>query len=195
MHVRRLLMAAATVTAIAAVPSAAQAQSAGKTDKATGGGQVLLSSDDAKRSTIAFTAQSTTTNPDDNAGKGQVQFIDRSNGGGKNAVKFHGVVDCIVVEGNRALIGGHDRDDEDVTFELNVLDGGEPNQERDMLYFDQSADGDCATEDRDDDEPDVALAKGNAQVRDGKGGNALPQDEEQAPAGLSTSLLTSALGL
>ena len=139
---------------------------AGNGDKATGGGQVLLG-DSGKASTIAFTAQGTT-----DAAKGQVQFIDRSAGAGKNQVKYHGVVDCIEVTGNRAIIGGHRRGDTADRFVLRVVDNGEPNRGADMIQFDQeSVAPDTCGDDDDDSAPEFALAKGNAQVRDGDSGN------------------------
>ncbi len=186
MRIRHL--AVAGVAALAAFPSAALAQE-GTTDKATGGGQVLFSDDDVKRSTIAFTAQN--TGDGTSAAKGQVQFIDRSAGGGQNAVKFHGTVTCIVVEGNRAQIAGlrrgGDRETEGDTFELTVVDNGEPNRGNDMIMFDNmDVDGQCEESEQDSDEPEIALAKGNAQVRDGDAENSFEDSSPLAPlAGLS----------
>ncbi len=159
---------------------------AGNGDKATGGGKVLFSDNDAKASTIAFTAQGTV-----DTAKGQVQFIDRSAGGGQNAVKFHGTVTCIVVEGNRAQIAGlrrgGDRETEGDTFELTVVDNGEPNRGNDMIMFDNmDVDGQCEESEQDSDEPEIALAKGNAQVRDGDAENSFEDSSPLAPlAGLS----------
>ncbi len=144
---------------------------AGNGDKATGGGKVLFSDGDVKASTIAFTAQGTTTDA-----KGQVQFIDRSAGTGKNQVKYHGVVDCIEVTGNAAIIGGYkkkgDPTDPDTRFVLRVTDNGEPNQGQDLIQFDNESDAADTCGDEDDDSPpEFALAHGNAQVRDGDSGN------------------------
>jgi hypothetical protein len=145
---------------------------AGNGDKATGGGQVLFSDGDVKASTIAFTAQGTT----DDA-KGQVQFVDRSEGTGQDAVKYHGVVDCIEVTGNLAVIGGFrkkgDPMDEEDRFVLRVQDNGEPNQGQDMIQFDSETDAAdlCGDDDMDDTEPEFSLARGNAQVRDGDSSN------------------------
>ena len=142
---------------------------AGNGDKATGGGQVLLG-DSGKRSTIAFTAQGTTE-----AAKGQVQFIDRSAGAGRNQVKYHGVVDCIEVTGNTASIGGYRKGEPADTadrFALRVVDNGEPNQGQDMIQFDDMTDEtNTCGDDEEDDAPEFALAKGNAQVRDGDSSN------------------------
>ena len=143
---------------------------AGNGDKATGGGQVLLG-DSGKRSTIAFTAQGTTE-----GAKGQVQFIDRSLGAGPNQTKYHGIVDCIEVTGNSAIIGGFqkkgDANEEGDRFVLRVVDNGEPNQGQDLIQFDnQSTAPDTCGDDDDDEAPEWSLAKGNAQVRDGDAGN------------------------
>lgn len=154
--------------ALLAIPGSAAI--AGNGDKATGGGQVLLG-DSGKASTIAFTAQGTT-----DAAKGQVQFVDRSVGAGRNQTKYHGVVDCIEVTGNMAIIGGYqkkgDANEEGDRFVLRVVDNGEPNQGQDMIQFDnQSTAPDTCGDDDDDEAPEWSLARGNAQVRDGDSGN------------------------
>ena len=158
MRIRNLLIAVA-VLAIA-IPGIASAGS--PTDRATGGGQTLLNTTGAGN-TIAFTAQGTAE-----AAKGQVQFIDRSAGTGQSQVKFHGVVNCLVVEGNRAQIAGENRDT-GAPFELSVVDNGEgAAADDDLILFDNTdVDGDCSTDDsEDDEEPELALARGNAQVYD-----------------------------
>ena len=137
-------------------------------DKATGGGQVLFSDDDVKRSTIAFTAQQTADGV-----KGQVQFIDRSAGAGKAQEKYHGRVTCIEVENNAADITGIATSKGDTTdFYLRVVDNGEgAAAQNDLIEFDSTNVGQCANDDDDDDRPEIALAKGNAQVRDGDSSN------------------------
>ncbi len=144
---------------------------AGNGDKATGGGKVLFSDDDVKASTIAFTAQGTT-----DAAKGLVQFVDRSEGTGKDQVKYHGVVDCIEAVGNLAVIGGFERggdpENDADRFVLRVQDNGEPNQGQDLIQFDdQTSAADTCGDDDDDTDPEFALARGNAQVRDGDSSN------------------------
>ena len=158
----------ACALALAAVPVASAL--AGNGDKATGGGQVLLG-DSGKASTIAFTAQGTTE-----AAKGQVQFIDRSAGAGRDQAKYHGVVDCIEVTGKTAIIGGYqkkgDANEEGDRFVLRVVDNGEPNQGQDLIQFDnQSTAPDTCGDDDDDEAPEWSLARGNAQVRDGNSSN------------------------
>jgi hypothetical protein len=126
--------------------------SAGQGDAATGGGQILVGSDGGAGSTIAFTAQGTAE-----AGRGQVQYVDRS---GEEQVVQHGTVTCIDVQGNVARIAGEWRDGG--TFGLYVQDNGEGDGS-DMIAVTPNL-TDCA-EDRDDDDP-TGLARGNAQVRD-----------------------------
>jgi hypothetical protein len=155
-HVVGLLAAVTTLS----VPVAATAGSG--TDRATGGGQILVGSQGAG-DTIAFTAQGT---PE--VAKGQLQFVDRTGGTGKGNVRYHGVVDCILVVGNTAEIAGHERDTGD-PFTLRVVDNGEGAKaaDPDMIFFDDTADDEpCVQDDNDDDDGSVALARGNAQVYD-----------------------------
>lgn len=151
---------------------------AGNGDKATGGGQILVGSNAG--STIAFTAQGTTE-----SAKGQVQFIDRSAGKGKNQVKFHGIVDCIEVTGNLAVIGGVPKSGTG-DFTLRVEDNGEPNQGADMIQFDRNSDIQCG-DGEEDDPPEMSLGRGNAQVRDGDSAN--PAQQNSSSAGLSALAL------
>jgi hypothetical protein len=161
---------ACALAAVVAMAVPASAAIAGNGDKATGGGKVLFSDNDVKASTIAFTAQGTT-----DAAKGQVQFIDRSAGTGRDQVKYHGVVDCIEVIENFGGFrkGAEDPSDPDVRFVLRVTDNGEPNQGQDMIQFDEESEATdtCGDDDDDDTTPEFALANGNAQVRDGDADN------------------------
>lgn len=147
--------------AAAAVALAPVAQAGSGVDRATGGGQILVGTRGAG-DTIAFTAQGTAE-----AAKGQVQFIDRTGGTGKGNVRFHGVVDCILVTGNTAEIAGHERDTRE-PFTLRVVDNGEgANAENDLIFFDDTADDKpCVQDNNDRDDVNVALARGNAQVYD-----------------------------
>jgi hypothetical protein len=153
------------LAALAALAFSATYASAGNGDKVTGGGQVLLGGS-GKGSTIAFTAQGTTT-----AAKGQVQFIDRSAGTGKSQVKYHGVVTCIEVTGNFGVIGGHRKGAPADEFTLRVVDNGEPNQGNDMIQFSEVSDDARCGDGEADEQPEFSLARGNAQVRDGDGMN------------------------
>lgn len=156
---KKLILALAGV-AVLVVPIVASAGS--PTDRATGGGQILVANQNAG-STIAFTAQGTPTE-----GKGQVQVIDRSAGTGKNQVKFHGIVECIFVDGDMAEIAGVERGTGD-PFTLRAVDNGEGANATgsDMIFFDDVADDmRCANDDNDDDDVQVALARGNVQVYD-----------------------------
>ena len=127
--------------------------------KATGGGQTLIGTNGAGN-TIAFTAQG---NPE--AAKGQVQVIDRTAGRGQDQVKFHGIVECILVEGNSAEIAGQERDTGQ-PFTLRVVDNGEgAAADNDLIFFDDVEDDpECESGDEDDEDPDIELARGNVQV-------------------------------
>jgi len=153
----KLGLTAAMVAALA-LPLAA---SAGNVDKTTGGGQILFASKGAGN-TIAFTAQGTSE-----AAKGEVRFIDRSGGNGREQVKYFGDVKCIQVEGTVAKVAGTLRNGD--SFNLYAEDTGEGNGNADPIYFDGMADTpDCDFDDPDSDDMQ-ALARGNAQVRDGDG--------------------------
>ena len=155
----KIALVVASIAALA-VPFVASAGS--PTDRATGGGQVLLGTQGAGN-TIAFTAQGTPTDA-----KGQVQVIDRSVGTGQDQVKFHGLVECLFVDGTMAEIAGVERDS-GAAFTLRVVDNGEGANasDNDMIFFDDVADDmRCAADDNDDDDVQMALARGNAQVYD-----------------------------
>lgn len=152
----------AAMGCIALVGGATAADAGGPRDRATGGGQVLVSTDGTGAgSTIAFTAQAV-----EGGARGQVQIVDRAAGTGRDQVKFHGVVDCLSVQGNTAKIGGTRRGGGD-RFTVYVVDNGEgAAASSDVVFFDYStADPTCSFEDDDDDDLE-ALARGNAQVHD-----------------------------
>jgi hypothetical protein len=159
-----------TLAGLAALAITSGPASAGNGDKATGGGQILVGSNAG--STIAFTAQGTTS-----AAKGQVQFIDRTAGKGQSQVKFHGVVDCIEVIGNFAVIGGETRNG--TPFTLRVEDNGEPNQGADMIQFETDSEFICGDQEEDD-PPEFSLGRGNAQVRDGDLSNPAQQSSSSS---------------
>ena len=173
------------ISVLAVLALSASSASAGTGDKATGGGQTIIG-DSGKGSTIAFTAQQS-GDAGTPVAKGQVQWIDRSAGSGKSAVKFHGVVDCIEVDGNFAIIGGFNKKDSEDRFTLRVVDNGEPNQGQDLIEFTDTDDTEFQCGDGEEDDPpaaDMTLARGNAQVRNGDPNNP-PVEEEQSTSALS----------
>ena len=172
----------AVAASLAAVPVA---DAGSQRDRATGGGQLLIDPNSQPATgaldTLAFTAQNRDGAGD--AATGQVQ-VNRRNG---TETKFHGVVDCLVVQGTKAYISGEARDGS--PFELYVVDGGAGLEERvgdqGMLWYggetsgneaDQQAPGGyvgtedtfCGIEEDPDDGSDKtpALARGNYQVYD-----------------------------
>lgn len=131
---------------------------AGQEDAATGGGQVLVGTNGGAGDTIAFTARGTA-----DQGTGQVQYVDREGGTGQDQTVTHGTVTCIAVDGNVARIAGVWTDGG--TFGLYVEDNGEGQDASDVVTLmpdEMSCDFDAP-----DDSDKVALARGNAQVRDG----------------------------
>lgn len=127
------------------------------TDRATGGGQILVG--DNAGSTIAFTAHGTSTDAD-----GQAQIVDRSGGKGPNQAKFHGVVDCLRVETDFAEIGGLKRGGGRFTIFVEDTDQGGPQNGTEMIAFVSAGSPTCNSGDRDD--ANMELARGNAQVYD-----------------------------
>jgi hypothetical protein len=173
------LLAGAAVLALVIPVTTAMAQSG---DKATGGGQVLFDDQlSGPGDTIGFSAIALA--PGNSAAKGQVQIIDRTgaiSGSSEGTGKFHGIVQCLVVEGNMAYISGVDRDARTEVFELYVQDNGEGQSGgNDAIVFrqreqdepgnpapgQQEGDEPCGVENVDND--DFRLARGNAQVSDG----------------------------
>ena len=144
---------------------AGSASAGGNVDKATGGGQILLSSDGrGPGDTITFTAQA--REGDD---LGNVNVIDRTDNTGKGGVHYRADVACIVVEGNTAKISGVGQFKDGTTspYTLIVIDNGEGAlAEDDVIAFQYADDVTCEREDGDDD-AQTALARGNAQVTDG----------------------------
>lgn len=154
---RRTLGAVLLLVAVPAVLAGAAAKGS-RTDRATGGGQIMVGTRGAG-DTIAFTAQGT---PE--AGKGQVQVVDRTGGTGQGQTKFHGTVTCLNVEGNMAKLAGTANDNG--TFTLFVVDNGEGgNADSDLITLDRQSDPTCEFNDDDEDNA-VDLARGNAQVYD-----------------------------
>ena len=114
--------------------------------------------------TIAFTAQE----KPDGSETGQVQYVSREAGTGQSQVKFHGIVDCLIVDGTLAHIEGHERGDTAQRFTLLAQDNGEGANatDSDMVFFDDDdPTPDCET-DQDEDDNLALLARGNVQVRD-----------------------------
>lgn len=164
MKIRRIqvLVLAGLASAVVTAPAADAAVG----DKVTGGGQVFFSADQngtkptGALNTIGFNAQQTATDV-----KGQVQFIDRSAGKGRSQVRYHGIVDCINVMGNQALIGGVKRGG-GPRFQMYVEDNGEGANAAgaDVITFNnKSADPNCEFDDNDND-VQIELARGNVQV-------------------------------
>ena len=138
---------------------------AAQTDRATGGGQIMVSSEGGPGSTIAFSARETT-----DGAVGQVQYVDRSSGTGQAQDVRHGEVTCVDVEGKTARIAGLWREGEEGPreFYLFVQDNGEgPNGGGDIVAFtskNSDQDPECDVANGAD---NAFLGRGNVQTFDG----------------------------
>jgi hypothetical protein len=159
----KLAIAVAAIGALA-VPLIATAGS--PTDRATGGGQILIDQKPGNGvgagDTIAFSAQQVSGT----VARGQVQFVDRTGGIGKDQVKEHGEVFCMAMMGaNVAEIGYDPRGDADDVDQLYVIDNGAPGQGgTDMIFVDDNPETPCDFQDDSDDDGEVALARGNVTL-------------------------------
>ena len=151
------IMLAAVAAVALAIPLVATAGSG--TDRATGGGQVLIGTRGGAGDTIAFTAQDRATN------LGQIQYIDRTAIG---QTRYHGTVLCVDIMGNTALIAGTWRNQGDGNFNLYVEDNeqGANALESDMIFIEETADNPTCDFDEPDEQDQLALARGNVQVYD-----------------------------
>lgn len=162
MRIRNLLIAIAVLSL--AIPGFANAGSA--YGRATGGGQILVSTDGGAGDTIAFTARNTATSGD--AARGQVQLVDRTGGSGQGNLRFHGTVTCLRVSGTIAKIGGVVKTDstgDTSGFTMVVQDNGEgvSATDADQIAFERVSTPDC-DDDGSDDDTQTDLARGNVQV-------------------------------
>lgn len=155
---RTRVLAVAACLLAAGVASGAGATSS---DRATGGGQILVSTDGGAGDTIAFTARNT---GDDDTAKGEVQYVDRTGGTGQGQVVVHGDVTCLQVNGNTAKLAGNFRDG--TSFTMVVVDNGEGAAASDDMIALQRVDDPTCERDDEDDDGSTALARGNAQVYD-----------------------------
>jgi hypothetical protein len=151
---RQLIVLAVAAAGLFAAPLA---QAGSDTDRATGGGQVLINTRGGAGDTIAFTAQETAT-----GAKGQVQYVDRTATG---QTVHHGRVTCLVVDGTTATIGGTWERGATGGFEILVTDNGEGATATDMITIADVTTPDCGDPEQDE-EDQIALARGNAQVYD-----------------------------
>jgi hypothetical protein len=148
-----LVVAAALAVAVPA--TVAFAGSA--TDRATGGGQILIGK--SAGNTITFSARGTSS-----AATGNVQYVNRDAGTGQSQVTRHGRVSCLRVEGNMAKIAG--TWDQGGTFQLLIVDNGQgAAADNDLVTVQNTQDPTCDEED-DDDDGQTELGRGNAQVYD-----------------------------
>ena len=206
MKLKTLLISGAVLAL--AVPTAAQA--ANTRDAATGGGQAFFDSREPSGAgdTVAFTAhRAKGAGTDSDAATGQIQVNRR---GEANAIKFHGTISCLVVNGSQAkeapswaYMSGESRARKGATpipFELFVEDGGSGPQERNdhisLFVGDETTQNDSDNEDRtevcgfSDFNPDDAfeMFRGNVQVRN----RSTDEDQEPDPG---TAALTTTLAL
>lgn len=164
---RTRVLAGVASLAVAALGLSMIAHAGAATDRATGGGQILESTDQqGAGDTIAFVAHQTTDGED--AATGNVTYIDRTvtagKGTGKGQTVLHGTVECLQVEVDTARLQGTFDGPDAEPFQLYVQDTGEGHDNADVVGFVETDDTTCS--DPGDEVPDTALARGNAQVYD-----------------------------
>jgi hypothetical protein len=105
-------------------------------EKVTGGGQVIASTGEpGPGDTVGFAAISTDEETDD--ARGRFQAVETSEAG-EDMLIFHGEVTCLEIgeDGETARFGGHDRDDENDKFTVDVTDSGPPGRsDSDAVMF------------------------------------------------------------
>ena len=131
--------------------------------RVTGGGQIIASEQNGggPGDTIALDAQQ--LDASNNSARGEVQYVPHASGG----LNWHGTVQCLVVNGNMARIGGAwTASDGSTGFFKIVLtdsDEGAPQTGNDMIYLNPNAsDSNCAAQDSNESEAD--LGRGNFQL-------------------------------
>ena len=198
------------IAALAAFAISSGSATAGNGDKVTGGGQILVGSNAG--TTIAFTAQGTTSEA-----KGQLTIIDRgtfneSTGKGQAQEKFKGIVDCVETgqvdpqDANSAgfgVVSGFERRNPTNRFLLRVIDNGQgAAADSDMIDFEEGVTDDADTckpfeEEEVEDSTDLRfdLGRGNAKVRDAAGDANDPEPAAEQAEETSASAPLSLLGL
>ena len=166
--------------------------------KVTGGGQITEVSPEGvvapgAGNTIAFNAQA-----EDAAGdvaKGQVQYIDRTAGNGRDQQRYHGYVTCVFREGNMARIQGQMRGEAETTtvdFTIDVVDNGQGGTAEgfDMIAFRLGAPADVDDQDSDatgdvseDFKADGSLGRGNVKIHEAPAGGGAPAGGEATTKG------------
>lgn len=157
----------ALVSALALVGGAAAADHG--MDQAHGGGQVVFDASDLERAgdTIGFTAQG-----GDFGASGQFTYVATSLAGAEMD-RWQGQVDCLVVEGDTAELGGEIRSNPGSTvsgrFAVLVKDNGEPTEGQGtdtiLIKYGEDVEGEC--EEDWSEVTELVLARGNARVHDG----------------------------
>src|SRR5207248_1273350 len=118
----------------------ASAHAGSGTDRAQGGGQVLLGTRGGAGDTIAFTGQGT-----ESAGTGQVQYVDRT---ATSQTVYHGTVTCVAVSGNTAKLAG--TWDQGGTFTIVAEDNGQgAAADDDMISINNMAEPTCSRDNND----------------------------------------------
>lgn len=137
-------------------------------DKVTGGGQIIDDGVTGPGDTIAFNAQETQADGDEDAARGQLQFVQRA-GAGRPEDKFHGEVTCLQVMDNVARIGGVITSGTRGFFRVDLMDNGQGGMaaDNDMIKIARDAEDPftCTFSDDDDDNQND-LARGNVKVHD-----------------------------
>jgi hypothetical protein len=140
-----------------------------KTQKVTGGGQILLSAEEGQGAgdTITINAQGPAEGPI----KGNLTYRNRNGGNGQGDVTLHGTPRCLQVTGNTAKVAGSYRGGGE--WQLYIVDNGEGAAAGNDIITFVPLEDDQTTANCDFDSPDedaqTALGRGNLQVHTASG--------------------------
>lgn len=209
---RTIISGAVLALAIAGVgtASAAKPEGAGSQGgyKVTGGGQIIADGGQGAGDTVGFNAQEADTATNDEAARGQFQYVPRGESTNASAPeeKFHGVVTCLISgaqaqaneaeepdgEENEALMPGSARFGGFVrgtnqAFTVDVTDNGQGSAAEDDMILVRFTSTPCADNPEDEEmEPEdlLRLGRGNVKIHNNPDGAGTPMDNAASTAGL-----------
>lgn len=159
---RKLALVVTAGLVVGAFGSVASAQRQ-DSPKVTGGGQIDVATDGQRAgNTIAFVGIEALQT-------GQVQYVGTGSAGeGTAPDRWHGIVTCVDITGQEAIISGRRVGGATAFFWMEIIDNGTPAQGTDMIRLqDRSSDPECA-HDQNQATTSHELGRGNATVHNGE---------------------------